>query len=212
MQRSPGSRQGPACLACRPPSQLEVGGWPGVTREMHLTPALFNAETPRVGGSVSPLGWGAGRSWLAGFDFGTAISAEVTRRFPERPEKEALTPPVLGLHHLCRNRGGKGPDWLLGTSDPGFCKVPGTLAVDKVYFAELCRIGQDPLKLYYVHLFFTFTQEKVKFDRKEKLKCLRSFREPASSVQGRAVGGGHHAVRHRCQQPPRPHIPPNAQW
>lgn len=61
--------------------------------------------------------------------------------------------------------------------------------VEKVCFAALFRIRHDPLKLYYVRLFFTFTQEKVNFDSKEKLMCLRSFGKPVSSVRGRAVGG-----------------------
>lgn len=63
------------------------------------------------------------------------------------PEKEAPTPPILGLSLLCRNRGRKGPDWLLGTSDLGSCMILGALLVEKVYFAEPFRIGQDPLKL-----------------------------------------------------------------
>lgn len=115
--------------------------------------------------------------------------------------------------YLCRNQGRKGPDWLLGTSDLGFCKILGTLVVEKVCFAALFRIRHDPLKLYYVRLFFTFTQEKVNFDSKEKLMCLRSFGKPVSSVRGRAVGGGHRAIRHRRQQPPRLHnVPPSTQW
>lgn len=92
---APGSRRGPAS------SRRAAGsGWHVCDlspQGAHLTPAPFNAEAARVGGSVSPWGRGAGRGWPAGFDFGAVVSAEVTRWFPETPEKEAPTPPTLGL-------------------------------------------------------------------------------------------------------------------